>query len=389
MKCKEVKYYINDYADGLLPDEMREDIHAHILICEKCRNEYEEIQSIKSEAANLPDEIFPSQELWEGINSRINPGKKQVNREAKIYNIASNKSVSTFGESLTLRFKQPSHKRTIYAAGLAFVLMVIVSISLLTLPGPAPAAFLQVQSLEGTSKISDEQFSDIGLIKIGDWLETDALSRAKIIVGSIGEVEVEQDSRIKLVQTKANEHRLALDKGKIHATIWAPPRLFFVETPSATAVDLGCMYSLEVDDNGSTFLHVTSGWVALENNGQESIIPAGAVCATYKSSGTGTPYFKNSDEKFINTLQLFDSGVRDVAVINELLKTKSKDDLLSLWHIIPKVDEKSRGEIFAAMKKLVDVPDTITKEKIITADKKTLDELWEVLGFGSKSLWKI
>ena len=34
------------------------------------------------------------------------------------------------------------------------------------------------------------------------------------------------------------------------ARIWAPPRLFYVNTPSAVAEDLGCAYTLEVDDLG-------------------------------------------------------------------------------------------------------------------------------------------
>jgi hypothetical protein len=33
---------------------------------------------------------------------------------------------------------------------------------------------------------------------------------------------------------------MALDHGLIHATIWAPPRSFVVDMPSAAAVDLGC-----------------------------------------------------------------------------------------------------------------------------------------------------
>jgi hypothetical protein len=266
--------------------------------------------------------------------------------------------------------------------------MILASTSLIFLSKPTPASYWQVENIEGSSKIENEVFSEVGLFKVGESLETDALSRAKIRVGSIGEVEVDQDSKVKLIKTKPDEYKLALDKGKIHATIWAPPRLFFVETPSATAVDLGCMYTLEVDESGSTLLHVTSGWVALENNGQESIIPAGAVCETHKSSGTGTPYFKSSNLKFTNTLKIFDSGARDIEIINTLLKSADKNDLLSLWHIIPKVDEQSREEIFYVMKKFITIPESITKEKIIKTDRNTLNELWEVLGFGSKALWK-
>jgi hypothetical protein len=38
--------------------------------------------------------------------------------------------------------------------------------------------------------------------------------------------------------------------------IWAPPRLFFVDTPSAVAADLGCSYTLEVKDDGAGVLRV-------------------------------------------------------------------------------------------------------------------------------------
>ncbi len=389
MKCSEVKYYINDFADGLLPDEMRDDIHAHILVCESCRNEYEDIQSIKSEAAKLQNEISPTRELWEGISRRIKSEKSFVKKETRIFKLQESEQNQKRNDLLTLRFKSRTHRKTIYAAAFAFLLMITVSITLLTLSNPTPVSYMQVENIQGSFSIGDERYSDAGLIKVGDYLETGSDSKAKIRVGTIGEVEVDPQSRIKLVETKPDEHRLALDKGKIHATIWAPPRLFFVETPSATAVDLGCLYTLEVDENGSTFLYVTSGWVALENNGQEAIIPTGAMCETHKSSGTGTPYFKDADKKFINTLKLFDAGNRDVEIINALIETSSKDDMLSLWHIIPKVDEKSRSDIFSLMKKQIDIPDSITKEKIISADKNTLDELWEVLGFGSKSLWKI
>ena len=73
---------------------------------------------------------------------------------------------------------------------------------------------------------------------------------------------------------------MALDRGTIHARIWAPPKLFFVDTQAAVAVDLGCAYTLQVDEKGDGLLRVTSGWVGLEREGRDTYIPEGAVCAT-------------------------------------------------------------------------------------------------------------
>src|SRR5262249_42954189 len=90
-----------------------------------------------------------------------------------------------------------------------------------------------------------------GRLRVGEWLETDAVSRARIEVGQIGRVEVDPNTRLQLVEARGREHRMSLSKGTIHARIWAPPKLFFVNTPSATAVDLGCEYTLQVDFTGA------------------------------------------------------------------------------------------------------------------------------------------
>ena len=80
---------------------------------------------------------------------------------------------------------------------------------------------------------------------------------------------------------------MALDRGEIRARIWAPPRLFFVNTPSATAIDLGCAYTLQVDDRGWGKVRVETGWVAFEHKGRESFIPKDAMCATRPGVGPG------------------------------------------------------------------------------------------------------
>ena len=53
-----------------------------------------------------------------------------------------------------------------------------------------------------------------------------------------------------------------------------------VDTPSATATDLGCVYTLHVDEDGTGMLSVAAGWVAFEFNGRESFVPAGASART-------------------------------------------------------------------------------------------------------------
>src|SRR4030095_190075 len=134
--------------------------------------------------------------------------------------------------------------------------------------------FFPIQTIAGSPKVGTSASGS--KLAVGEYLETDSSSRARIEVAEIGKVEIAPNSRVKLVGTSEKQHRLSLERGGLHAKIVAPPRLFIVDTPSAVAVDLGCEYTLEVDRAGNSKLNVTSGYVALERRGKKSIVPAGA-----------------------------------------------------------------------------------------------------------------
>jgi ferric-dicitrate binding protein FerR (iron transport regulator) len=76
--------------------------------------------------------------------------------------------------------------------------------------------------------------------RAGGWIETDSKSRTTLRIGEIGFVEIEPGTRLRVVTEQPGEHRLALAHGEIRAKISAPPKLFFVDTASGTAIDLGC-----------------------------------------------------------------------------------------------------------------------------------------------------
>jgi ferric-dicitrate binding protein FerR (iron transport regulator) len=159
------------------------------------------------------------------------------------------------------------------AAAAAIVLMVG-----LTWRSPAPepgtvdattgTASWEVAAIVGTPRVGSRVLMGEGRIAVGQTVTTDAGSRAKLEVGDIGQVTVDELTRVRLVETRDGRHRLALERGTLHAAIAAPPGQFIVSTPSATATDLGCVYSLHVNDDGSGLLSVEAGWVAFEERGR-------------------------------------------------------------------------------------------------------------------------
>jgi len=210
----------------------------------------------------------------------------------------------------------------------------------------------------------------------GDWLQTDASSTAEIRVGTIGAVEVSPHTRLRIVTTRPDEHRISLQHGQIKATITAPPKLFFVDTKSATAVDLGCQYTMNVDDYGNGLLNVTLGWVAFEWHGHQSLVPAGAQCRTHATAGPGTPYFEDAPKTLVNALEDFDFANGGEASIQTILANTRPRDTLTLWHLLSRVAPPLREQIFDKMISFAPLPKGITRDKALALDPQTL-ETWK------------
>lgn len=219
-----------------------------------------------------------------------------------------------------------------------------------------------------------------GKIAVGDWLQTDATSRARISVGDIGTVQVEPNTRVRMVAAKPGEQRLRLARGEISASVSAPPRLFFVDTPASTAVDLGCAYTMKADENGNGLLRVTLGWVSLEWAGRESLVPAGASCRTRPKIGPGTPYFEDASQPLQDALIKFDfendqTGAHQTGALDAVLSEARVRDTLTLWHILSRVSPPDRQRVFNRMIELVPLPKGVAPDRALQLDPATL-KLW-------------
>jgi hypothetical protein len=225
-------------------------------------------------------------------------------------------------------------------------------------------------------------------LAVGQTLETGAGGHATMNVGSIGFVEVEANSRLRLERARANQQRMALEHGLIHAFILAPPRSFVVDTPSAVATDLGCFYTLQVDKDGGGLVSVQAGWVSFEHAGRESFIPSGAACRTRPGRGPGTPYREQALPAFRQALQDFDFAHGGDGALAIVLADATKDDAFTLWHLLTRSEPAQERRIYDALAALVPPPTGVTREGILRVDRRMLDRWWDQLGLGDTGLWR-
>jgi hypothetical protein len=250
-----------------------------------------------------------------------------------------------------------------------------------------------VERLAGLPVIDGKALEASGRLRRGTWLETGEEGKARVTVGQIGRVDVDPNSRLQLVRSRGWEHRMALQQGTIHAQIWAPPKFFVVDTPSAVATDLGCTYTLTVDASGAGLVRVTSGWVGFEHAGRESFIPEQAVCATRPGVGPGTPYYEDAPAGYVDALRTLDFGsVSDpgrAQALETVLSAARKRDALTLWHLLTRGTMDERRRVFDRMAGLVPPPAGVTREAVLRSDKRATDRWWNALGLDNASWWRL
>jgi hypothetical protein len=335
---------LSPYIDGELRPASRKMLEQHLHKCKSCQAEYEDL-------------LFASQLV----------SKLQLIAEVP-------PDINTLAKRRSPLQLLPRAKRLkMIAASVAAVLLVSIGIALWRYTKVANTSW-EVISVTGAPTVDSARMGETGKLRVGQWLETDGSSRAVINIGKIGQVEVEPNTRIRLVSARSDEQRLELSSGWVQATIQAPPRVFFVETPSATAVDLGCSYKLEVDDSGSGLLQVRAGWVALVLNNRESLVPAGAICQSRPGIGPGTPYFVDASGAFKNALNLLDFENGGSDALNIVLTEARVSDVLTLWHLIFRVEDLQRGRVYDRLSELAPPPAIATRDSVMRLERGALDE---------------
>lgn len=368
-----IDHLLHDYLDGALSAAAVPRVEAHLRDCPACRAGLEEIQGLLQRLDALPRSITPPGDLWPGIEARLHTTAPDGLPAAGTGTVGAPMERSARRRAERVRVS----RRAVPGRALAVAATLAVLAAVVLLQWRSQARGWHVAPLAGSPLVAEERLERARTLRIGEWLETDAASRAQIEVGTIGYVEVGPDTRLQLRSVQPEDHRMALTRGRIHARIWAPPRLFYVETPSATAIDLGCEYTLEVDSTGGSLLHVLSGYVGMEYGTRESVVPAGWMCRTRRGHLPGTPYAEDAPAALRDALYRFDfegGRERDLATV---LAEARPADALTVWELILRVPRARRPHIYDRLAELVAPPPGVTRTGVLQGDRE-MHRAWRV-----------
>jgi hypothetical protein len=191
-----------------------------------------------------------------------------------------------------------------------------------------------------------------------------------IDVARIGTMRVEGGSRLTLRSTQSNRHRLALDTGRVHLRVWAPPTSVAILTPVGEVIDMGCEFELDVEASIAR-LHVRSGWVQLDNALDESLIPAGASGEMTKGMPPTVPVFDTADPRFLAAVRSLErSG--DTASLDTVVQTARVEDVLTLIMLVERGTPGS-DRLASRAAELWPLPSGVTVGAIVRGDRVALE----------------
>jgi hypothetical protein len=290
------------------------------------------------------------------------------------------------GEWAAVRSELERRSGRPYGAIAASIAIGALALSLLGVPEPQATEWA-VTELEGDVRMGRDRAVVQSRVRAGQSVVTGAAARVRLANDDFGEVNLSPASALRMIESAGGRDVMSLERGRLHAFIWAPPRQFVVETPSSRTIDLGCEYTLTVDDRGNGFVEVELGWVAFQFGSQESFIPAGAACRTARRSGPGIPFFVDAEPAFREALEQYESE-GGAEALRRVLALARTGDGLTLWHLLTRVPAERRSAVFDRFAELIPLPGGVDRHKALTKDAETLDLCWNALGLDDAGWWR-
>lgn len=200
-----------------------------------------------------------------------------------------------------------------------------------------------------------------GVLPVGAGLDTGA-HEASLKIATIGTAELGPHTRVRLEETSEHHHRLALDEGKLHATVNAPPRLFEVSTKHTNVVDLGCEYTIEVDATGAGSIVVQHGKVELATpNGMLVVAPMGTHARILAGNQPGVP-LTGKNAALAKAIDAYEQ--RAPNALAAVLAAAETPDAITLIGLAA-IDVPHRAEILRRLAALSPPPGDVTVEAAV------------------------
>lgn len=224
----------------------------------------------------------------------------------------------------------------------------------------------------------------------GGVIRTGPGATAVLDIARIGTLTILPGSVVEMVETRTGQHRITLRHGTVLARVWAPPRHFGISLGRTQAVDLGCVFELHRQPDGTAVLRVHSGWVHLQGDA-EAIVPAGAEAVVDPMLGPGTPYRAASNSAVRSALAVIDGlrgdVLRDGPEIQAIVAATGPSDAITLVSLLQRYPHLAQGPLFEHTKAVFPAAVAPDQARVIAGDTHAMAVWWDALPYPTAKRW--
>ena len=227
----------------------------------------------------------------------------------------------------------------------------------------------------GKAIINDELISSGAELSDGDRIRTDDVSSATIGIPKVGRISIFGSTTFKRL---TESHSAELFEGKANVNADNPLEELSIKVPEATIKNIGnsATYTVEVDQRGNSTIELNSGWLYVKTLDNDIIFPPNYILNLTKGSGAGVPYSSSASFEFITLIDEYLFGGKRDVTLSSLLKKSSKEDIITLWNLLPRGNAGHQVEsIYYRLNELAPHSDAISKVDILLLDPNALN-LW-------------
>lgn len=230
-------------------------------------------------------------------------------------------------------------------------------------------------------------------LRVGEILSTGPSESAVLSAARIGTLTIAPHSLAQITRTRTGLHRVELERGHLHAKVWAPPNHFGITHGEMRFTDLGCEFDLKVDAAAEGTLAVTSGWVIYRFRDEEILVPENYVL-TFGRSGADVPLRRDAPEDFAAHVVELDAKARmndraRVAELSRFIDSNARDeDYFTLLNLLIRHPALAEGPLYARLASALNVePDESHRARWARGEAAARDQWWQRIPEQPKTWW--
>jgi|GEM_PF-2777700 len=322
----------------------------------------------------------PREELWDTIYNYIHKiATKDLKEEkSEVLNVGDAKL--TLGEKID-KLKQEKKKKEVFFKPLGltiskkalftFILIILIAAFAVYLMLSKHNSW-EVISLAGKPSIKGNMrnvsIETSTSLDANEYLSTDNSSRAVIKIERTGEVYLNPNSSVKKCNGSADIIFLG---GEVQVVKPKGTEPLKAEIHSVKIEDYkNGNYSAEINKNGA-MVYSTGSSLKLSSAGREVYLIPGHVIEIKPGGKLGIPYYQDASPEFVDALNNFVFDNKNDR-LNAILVLSERNDALSLFNVIPLVDNAEREMVINKLHSLINIPADINPRQISDLNEEDL-----------------